>query len=274
LLFIIEDATRAGQLEQQLVQERNELRLAQASLAQTNAELERLNRLKSIFLSISAHELRAPLTAIGVYLDLILADLPPDAPTENTHYLSTVRTQLDRLDKLVGDLLDLDTLEQGKLSIYPGACDLNCVVRQVTEIVAGWAHQQGLSIALDLGEADIQVEADPERLSQITYNLISNAIKYTQEGGTIQISTWAEPLAGVLRLRTMARISPSEIEHLFELYYRTKGSGQSRSIGSGLGLYIVKSLVEAMHGQIEVNSELGRGTEIQVRLPCALVVQS
>lgn len=270
LLFIIEDATRAGQLEQQMVQERNELRLAQASLAQTNAELERLNQLKSIFLSISAHDLRAPLTAISVYLDLILADLPPNTPTEHTHYLSTVRIQLDRLNRLVGDLLDLDTLEQGKLSIYPRACDLNSVVRQVTELVAGWANQQGLSISLDLGETDIQVEADPERLSQITYNLVSNAIKYTQEGGTILISAWAEPLAGVLRVKDNGPgISPNEIDHLFEMYYRTKGSEQSRFTGSGLGLYIVKSLVEAMHGQIEVNSELGRGTEILVRLPCA-----
>ena len=274
LLFIIEDETNTGQLEQQLVQERNELRLARAALAQANTELERLNRLKSIFLSISAHDLRAPLTAMGVYLDLILSEISSGESSDRADYLSIVGAQLDRLDRLVGDFLDLDTLEQGKLSIYPRACDLNSVVRQVAQVVEGWAHQQGLTLSLELMEEETRIEADPERLSQITYNLVSNAIKYTQEGGNIQISAWAEPSAGVLQIKDDGPgIPPNEIDHLFEIYYRGKGPGQNQWAGSGLGLYIVKSLVDAMHGQIEVSSELGRGTDILVRFPPARLVE-
>jgi signal transduction histidine kinase len=268
LLLILEDVTRTGQLEQQLVQDRNELRLAQAELARANASLEKLNHLKSLFLSIAAHDMRTPLTAIAGYTDLISSSLSQDVLVENREHLSSIRSLVEQLDRLIADFLDLDSIEQGALSIQPVTCDLNPLVRQVTSGMTKETMLHSLELTLNLHSSPIQVEADPERVQQILYNLLSNAIKYTPAGGRVQVSTWSDSEYGILQVQDSGiGIPESEFDQLFELYYRTEESRKSQVRGKGLGLFIVKSLVESHQGKIKVKELQEGGTVFTVYLP-------
>ena len=133
LLLIIEDVTQSSQFEQQLVQDRNELRLLQTQLAHTNSELVRLNQLKSLLLSIAAHDLRAPLSAIRGYAELLLLDVGTDDNdllAEQHKDFETICSLVDQLDRLIINLLDLDQIERGTLSIYTVQCDLIDNIKQ------------------------------------------------------------------------------------------------------------------------------------------------
>jgi two-component system sensor histidine kinase VicK len=121
---------------------------------------------------------------------------------------------------------------------------------------------------LDLSEQEVTVHADAERVRQILYNLFTNAIKYTPEGGHIMIATRRTQASGVVQVKNSGPgISEQQLEHLFELYYRTDKARQSQIRGTGLGLFIAKYLVEAQAGSIQVASQPGEGTEFTVQLP-------
>jgi signal transduction histidine kinase len=267
LLLIIEDTTARSMLEQQLVQERNELRLTKNRLSLANEELRKLNRLKSIFLSIAAHDLRSPLTAIWGYTDLAMSTLPRNVEDVKS-YLSTVLSLVDTLNRLIGDFLDLDIIEQGNLKIRREPCDLNTLVLEVFEIMGGIARRKSILIDLQLSETPIVLYADPDRMRQMLYNLLGNAIKYTNQGDRIQLETAANENYGLFRVSDHGPgIPEAELPRLFDLYQRTEAARQSPISGHGLGLFIVKSLVDLHGGQISVRSELGQGTEFTVSLP-------
>ncbi len=143
LLLILEDSTEAGQLEQNLVQDKNDLRLVQAELARTNLALHRLNRLKSLFLSMAAHDMRAPLTAIMGYTELVRGDLPPDSDPLLAEFLGIIATQVNWLSRLLKDLLDLDQIEQGKLMLDLKDCDLGELVQEVVRLLQGSCCEAG-----------------------------------------------------------------------------------------------------------------------------------
>lgn len=271
LLLTIEDTSSSSRLEQQLVQERNELKLTQAQLKRANEELAHLNRQKSLFLSIAAHDLRTPLTVIQGYADLLLSELPSDESGRDTDFyvgLSTIVNQGNVLNRLVSDLLDLDQVEQGKLAIYPVCCDLNLLAREAAVTLTTSAQQKRQMLSVHLASEAVQVRADRERLRQILYNLVNNALKYTPEGGHVEIATWHDQQGGVLSVKDNGRgIPQAEVGCLYQLYYRTEEAKHSQEHGAGLGLYIVKMLVEAQSGQIDVTSQPGQGTEFLVHLP-------
>jgi len=270
LLLIIEDTTQEGRLEQQLVQDRNELRLTQAALAKANVELEHLNRLKSLFLSIAAHDMRAPLTAIAGFVELLRPSSSNISPQKRAEFLSIISSQVVRLDRLISDFIELDRLEQGKLSIQPVNCDLIGIINQVAQTMQDSAVREGLKFALVLEADEVVVYADPARLEQILYNLLSNAIKYTPSGGQIHLRAWIEANLAVFQVNdTGSGMSPEELGELFTLYYRTKQAQKSKTSGTGLGLFIVKALIDAHNGHIQVASQPGVGTTFTVRIPLA-----
>ncbi len=268
LLILVEDDTAAGVLEQRLVQDRNELRLTRAALEQANAELARLDRLKSLFLSIVVHDLRSPLTAMYGYTELVRASLAAAGSHENAEYLSVVSSQVQWLNRLASDLLDLDRLEQGALTVDRKVCDLRALVSSVTEPLSEGMRVRGLTLSVELPQSEVSVYADADRVQQILYNLLGNAAKYTEEAGAVRVKTWQEEGFGAFSIwNSGPGLSPEEQSNLFRLYYRTDEARQSATQGSGLGLFIVKSLVDAHDGQIEVRSEPGSGTEFIVRFP-------
>lgn len=270
LILIVADVTPTGQLEQLLIQDRNELRLAQAKLARANAELDRLNRVKSLFLAVAAHDLRAPLAAITGYAGLARSELADGDPSGSANYLAIIEQQAGLLDRSIDDLLDLDGIEAGRLAIRPRTCELDRLVKEVAQGLTPQARQAGLELSLHLPSRPSLIWADPRRVQQILYNLLNNALKYTPTGGQVQVCLRAEPGFGVFTVQDNGYgIPPEAAGHLFELYYRSEGDRQTQVRGAGLGLYIVKHLVDAQGGAITVANPPGGGTAFTVFLPSA-----
>ena len=268
LVLIVQDTTLTSILERELVHDRNQLRLARNSLSQANEELRKLNRLKSIFLSIAAHDLRSPLTALRGYTELAIQSLSQETDVEAREYLADSLSLVDSLNRLISDFLDLDVIEQGKLVIRLIACDLNAIVWEAVDTMRTVAKRKGVLMEIQLKDALPLVYADPDRIQQILFNLISNAIKYTSAGDAVIIETNCEDHGALLTVRDHGPgISESEMPWLFDLYHRTEEARQSKTKGLGLGLFIVKSLIDLQHGQISAQSEPGKGTQFRVQIP-------
>jgi signal transduction histidine kinase len=283
LLLVVEDVTEEAEKDQALSQERNQHRLVQEQLARVNAELQRQNQIKSLFLSMAVHDLRTPLAAIQGYVELGIESLqaagdtvgstdgsPGGSPGDELRdFLSAIQTQIDRLQHLIGDFLDLDLIEQGKLSVYPMLCDPQEIIQDTVKMIGEYARRQGLSLVVEIQD-HFKFMVDPSRLRQILYNLLSNAIKYTPRGGEIRLISWADAQSGYVQIKDNGRgISAENTDRLFQLYYHKDHSVRSQIQGTGLGLFIVKFLVEAQNGQVSVSSELGQGSVFTVQFPCS-----
>jgi len=271
LFVIIEDVTSSSILHQQLVQERNELRLVQGELARTNEALEQLNRFKSFLISMASHDLRSPLTTIGGYAELLVEEWP-DLDLQQHNMLSIIRSQTDQLNQMLTALLDLDQIEQGKLTIKPIYCDLSALVAKEVLSQQPLSERRGQKVDIELPDEPVHIEADPNRIRQVIQNLLANAIKYTPRGKQIvcslEVDDGSQPTEVTLKIADTGRgMNEEEQKSLFEIYYRTKEARLSKVSGRGLGLFIVKTLVEAHHGKIDVSSEVGKGSTFTVSMP-------
>ena len=269
LLLLVEDVTPFAQIQQQLVQERNELRLVRQKLDQANKELVQLNEMKSFFLSMAAHDLRAPLTSMYGYSDLLL-EMPDVPEAMQKRGLITIRRQAERMHRLIDDLLSLDQVEQNQLTIIPQAFALNEGVEEVARSLDPMLAGENLTLKLTLPQPSLTLWVDPGKIMQILYNLMHNAAKYTPKGGQIKINAYTEGRDAVIEVQNSdAALTEEQLAMLFTLYYRTESAKSSKRSGSGLGLFIVKMLVEAQDGKIDVRSEAGVGTTFTVHLPLA-----
>lgn len=269
LLLVIEDVTEASILQQHVTQDRNELRLVQAQLSHAIVELQRLNRFKSFVLSMAAHDLRSPLTVVRGYADLLLKALEHGKPVDR-EVIAMIVAQADRLNQMIANLLNLDQIEHGQLIIKPVPCDLNELVRDVAKTIRPMAALSGQSLMLDLPEAPARVHADPDRVRQILQNVMSNAVKYTPPRGRVEIVVRPFEDEAILRVTdTGPGMTAAQVARLFQPYYRTEDARDSQIEGSGLGLFIVKTLVDAQQGAVAVDSEPGRGTTLTLMLPLA-----
>ena len=268
LLLLIENETGDGRLQQLLVQDRNELRLVKDQLTDANEELIRLNRLKSLFLSMSAHDLRTPLTAISGYASLMLDVLPDDINPSIRNYLMIVTHQAGRLNSLISDFLDLDQIEEGRLTLEPEPLDLRKVVEEVTNVMQINANSRETSLETSLPDNPVNLWADRDKLYRVVYNLVGNAIKYTPRQGRVKVQVEPNGDQVVLHVIDNGRgLTEEQLANLFQIYYRTEDAKKSKTQGTGLGLYIVKMLVEAHQGQITVISQPGQGSTFTVMLP-------
>lgn len=268
LLLLVENETGYGRLQQSLVQDRNELRLVKEALTEANEELVRLNRLKSLFLSISAHDLRTPLTAISGYASLMLDILPNDTNPSIKNYLKIVTHQAGRLNSMISDFLDLDQIEEGQLKLEPEPLDLREIVEGVTHVMQINANNRETDLITNLPEKPLILWADRDKLYRVIYNLVGNAIKYTPRQGRVEVQVESDGDQVVLRVIDNGRgLTEAQLANLFQIYYRTEDAKKSKAQGTGLGLYIVKMLVEAHQGQVTVASQPERGSTFTVILP-------
>lgn len=266
LLLLVEDVTDYGRLSQTLTQDRNDLLLLQRELAQTNEQLFRLNRLKSLFISMAAHDLRSPLSVISGYAGLVRELIGEDDPRNKGRYLTIIETQALRISRLMNDLLDLDSIERGALELKLQEYDFVNIVREVIEIEQ--INFRGREIDLQLPDEPILLVIDKEKISRVMHNLVSNAFKYTPKDGTICVVVDRMKGEAIFKIEDNGQgMSPEQMSNLFQPYYRTEDAKESQVEGSGLGLFIVKMLVEAHDGQIEVKSAPGKGSTFIVRLP-------
>lgn len=266
LLLLVEDVTDYGRLSQTLTQDRNDLLLLQRQLAQTNDQLFRLNRLKSLFISMAAHDLRSPLSVISGYAGLVHELIGEDDPQNKRRYLAIIETQAMRISRLMNDLLDLDSIERGELELKLQEHDFVGIVREVVEIEQ--INFKGREIELQVPDTPIFLMVDKEKISRVMHNLVSNAFKYTPMDGAICITVNLAGDEAIFRIEDNGQgMSPEQMANLFQAYYRTENAKESQVEGSGLGLFIVKMLVEAHDGFVEVESALGEGSTFTVHLP-------
>jgi two-component system sensor histidine kinase BarA len=256
-------------------------------------KLKELDRLKSNFLATVSHELRTPLTSIIGYSEMLEAGIAGDLTAEQAGFVETIRTKGELLLQLISSLLDLNKLERGQLSISPEYIDPRAVIVEVRETCLPDAEKRHIKVELSWHDDVPTLQADPVRLRQILINLTSNAIKFTADQGKVRLAVRVTELVAKndddedgddpsLGAALMMSPEPAvefavhdngigipahEIDKIFDAFYQVDGSSTREYGGAGLGLSIAKSLVDAHHGTIRVESELGKGTTFFVVLP-------
>jgi signal transduction histidine kinase len=268
-------ALRAN-LDQIVRQRTRALAESETQLRAKNAELEKQSRIKAEFISIAAHELRTPLTSIVGYLDLFSEGRFGNLPPSWERPLGSLRRNAHRLKRLVDDMLDVSRIEAGRTVLRRERVDLGEVVRDVmTELLPlAQARDQRLDAQINVVP---QVDADRDKMHQIAVNLVSNAIRYTPDGGEITIAVDEAPRerfpGGWARLRVRdngAGIPDEARQHIFDPFLHPKPAKHHTSAGpdsAGLGLYIARGLVELHGGLITVDSQPEVFTEFTVLLP-------
>jgi PAS domain S-box-containing protein len=229
------------------------------------AELE-ADRLKDEFFALVSHELRTPLTSITGYLELVLEEAETLDP-QSRRFLQVVERNSRRLHRLVGDLLFVAQVEAGRLSLDRHAVPLEGVVADCIEAARPRAEENGVALryrAEDVGE----MQGDGDRLGQMLDNLVSNAIKFTPEGGTVDVYLARRGETALLEVRDSGIGIPDEEQaRLFQRFFRSSTATERAIPGVGLGLTISRAIVEAHGGTIGFESEQGRGTTFKVELP-------
>ncbi|HEX6095620.1 MAG TPA: HAMP domain-containing sensor histidine kinase [Thermoanaerobaculia bacterium] len=240
--------------------------LASSALAVARAH-EEAARAKDEFLATLAHELRSPLTAIRGWIQMLkLGDL---TPAETMDALSLIEASTKVQNHIIEDLMDVSRIMAGKTMIEPAVIPLAPVATNVVATFHPSAERKGIQLTADIAQDTILVYADEARLQQIGWNLLSNAIKFTPRGGSVHVSLTRESADAVLRIRDNGEgISPELLPHVFDRYRQEEGSGGKAHHGLGLGLAIVRHLVESHGGTIRALSDgRGKGAEFVVRLP-------
>ncbi|MCA9975160.1 MAG: GHKL domain-containing protein, partial [Anaerolineales bacterium] len=225
-------------------------------------------QMKSLFLSMAAHDLRSPLTAVAGYTELLQKNGEMVSPTKRSEFLTIIQTQVKRLNRLIDDILNLDQIERGLLQIERLPVDLNQLVQNTAADFAYLVARNQHNLQTNLTEDALVLPFDESKMQQVLYNLLSNAVKYTPHGGEIQVTTRREGETAVIEVAdTGLGMTAEQVSHLFELYYRSDEVRSRKIQGTGLGLFIVRSLVEAHGGTISVQSEPDAGSVFTISLP-------
>ena len=220
------------------------------------------------FLADVSHELRTPIAALLTFNEL-LTEQAGDDPAARAEFLNNSRVQLERLDWLAQNLLELSKLDSGLVLLDLRPDDLRAAVESAVEQAGPAARRRGVVLRLEPATAPIRLRHDPQRIGQVVTNLVGNAIKFTEPGGSVDVRV-AQTDDGGARIEvadTGVGIEPGELPRIFERFYRGSRANEARSSGSGLGLAIVRSIVDMHRGTVEVVSRLGAGTTFIVTLP-------
>jgi signal transduction histidine kinase len=247
---------------------------AQMLLAVQNEQLVQADKLKDEFVALISHDLRTPLTSIMGYVELALEDVGEPLDDERRSYLEVVSRSSDRLLRLVDDLLFVARVQAGRLVLERKQLDLCAIARQSVLEARPRAENKQLSIAFN-GNGPVMLEADKGRLFQLLDNLISNAIKFTPEGGRVDVNVAAVPGSAVLEVAdTGMGLGPGEEKLVFDRFFRSSRVVAQQVPGTGLGLFISRAIVEAHGGTIAVSSREGTGTTFRIQLPARVSHQA
>jgi signal transduction histidine kinase len=263
---------QAATLERSLAtaqEARGEAEAARRMLAEQNKRLRELDRLKDEFLSLVSHELRTPLTSIQGYLDLVLDEEAGQLNPEQRRFLEAVERNSGRLLRLVGDLLFVAQADAGRLSLEQAEVDVSSLAADCVEGATPTATEKSIHLVLAAKPVP-GLLGDRGRLAQVFDNLVSNALKFTPQGGTVEVRTSSDDEHVTIEVSdTGIGIPPADQPRLFDRFFRSSLADDQAIPGTGLGLAIVKAIVEAHRGRIMIDSVEGEGTTIRVDLPVA-----
>jgi PAS domain S-box-containing protein len=232
------------------------------------SERKHLEEMKSQFIATVSHDLRTPLASIMGFSEMLMEGSPGPLTEIQEEFLGIIFESSQRQLALVNDLLDVSKLEAGRLQLEMETVHLPELIWGVMEGIRPLAEKKGVTLKMDVNDGLPRTEGDPRRLERILSNLLSNAVKFTPEGGSVEVAAWQDD--GHLKIRvsdTGLGIPPEDLPNLFQPFHRGRNVTKKAIEGTGLGLTIVKALVEAHKGTIEVQSELDKGTTLQFTLP-------
>jgi two-component system CheB/CheR fusion protein len=250
-----------------VLRNRTDLRGQLDSLENRIRDLIATDRQKNAFLAKLSHELRNPLGAISHVADLFR--IAPNSIATSPSAIESLSRQVDTMRRLIDDLLDVSRIANGKIQLRRERLSLAEIVGQALELCQNQTRSKGQPVQLLRPETELWIEGDAVRSRQVFVNLIENASKYTPETGRIWIKVMAENDEGVVRVEDSGiGISPEMLPRIFDLFTQAQSGIDSSQGGLGIGLSVVKELVELHRGSIQVRSDgLGKGSEFTVRLP-------
>jgi two-component system phosphate regulon sensor histidine kinase PhoR len=227
-----------------------------------------LDEMKTIFVNLVSHELRSPLGAVKLQLSVIRDGVAGELNEKQLHLISRAQLKLEGLLDLINDLLDVAKMEAGQRHLEQTPLHLEEVLAEVVELLKTKAQDQKIVLLLSVPPDLPAILADRRGMEEIFTNLVSNAINYSPDGGEVRIA--ASPRGQYLEVLVRDQgvgIAPEDIDKIFTKFYRAKDPKTRHIVGTGLGLAIVQAMVEAHHGNIEVESQLEVGTTFRVLLP-------
>lgn len=216
-----------------------------------------------------SHDLRTPLTSIRAMIEALADDVVTE-PEMVQRYYGTIRSQIQNLSGLINDLFELSQLETGQIQLAVEAVNMNDLLSDVLESMQAQAGAKGVSLKGIFSEDLPIIKGELNKIQRVIYNLVQNAIRHTPTGGSISLATQVAP--GGVQVEvvdTGEGIAPEDLPYIFEQFFRGEKSRSRETGGAGLGLAIAKRIVEAHHGQIWVESQVGQGTRFSFVLPAS-----
>lgn len=254
-----------SELQMRVEERTRELLTKAEALTAANERLQELDGLKSEFVSLVSHELRAPLTNVRGAIEL-MEDSCPALSNTCTKMFNIVAEQIGRLGRLVDDVLNVSRIESGGLSLTYAAVDIIQIAERAVDGIA--ARQTGHIFHRPVGKVHPEVWADADRLYEVVTNLVDNAAKYSPPRSEVVIEVHSEGQEAVISVSDSGPgIPPEELGNIFEKFHRLDSGDAKETYGYGLGLYLCRRLVEAMDGRIWVESEPGHGATFRFALP-------
>jgi len=243
---------------------KNQVQIRTKKINQQVIELEKLSDLKNKFLGMAAHDLRNPLTSVMGFTDLILEmDFENDKKRE---FLIIIQQESKQMLDLINDLLDVSVIESGKFDIVLRSENLKEVIESRIKLVSLSAKSKRIQIASDLEDVN-EIKFDKNRISQVLDNLLSNAIKFSEPETTIHVTLASSVDKVSFHIRDQGPgITPEEVPMLFSEFEKLSNRPTAGEKSTGLGMAIVKKIIDGHKGQISVQSEVGKGTEFTVSL--------
>jgi two-component system phosphate regulon sensor histidine kinase PhoR len=230
------------------------------------SQIERLENVRQEFFSNISHELRTPLTSILAFVET-LEDGAIDDEENNLRFLSVIRRNAERMHHLINDILELSSIESGKITIEPKKSNLSHLTDEVFTNLSNKAAEKNITLVNEVPK-DTIVCADAVRLEQMLTNLVDNAVKFNRESGSVSVSHTQDKTNDVISITdTGEGISSEHLQRIFERFYRTDRARSREIGGTGLGLAIVKHLARLHGGEISVTSTHGKGSTFSIELP-------
>lgn len=255
------------ELQQRVDERTRELRDKNEALAAANRQLQELDQLKSEFVSLVSHELRAPLTNMRGALELMEGGCPALDSTCARMFV-VVNAQVSRLGRLVDEVLNISRIEAGSLKLAREVVEVVWIAnRAIDEFAARYATRK---FRRPHANDHLRLWADADQLHQVIANLVDNALKYSPEDSEVAVKVKVQAAEGIVSVSDQGRGIPlQEQDRIFEKFYRLDTGDSKETYGSGLGLYFCRRVIEAMGGRIWVESECGHGTTFRFSLPLA-----
>lgn len=249
-----------------VVKSRDEMNLLARAVNDMSTKLKQINDLKTEMMHHISHELRTPLQTMLSAQYLLMEQKRGPLNADQMRLLTSIKDGIRKLTHFSNQFLDIQKIEHGSMEYRFDACDLLDILRPAVDDAQLMAGQKNVEVGLDVPQAPLPVMADKEKIAQVFSNLLSNAVKYTDAGGKIGVNVSRQKSAIRVSVSdTGAGIPPDDLPRIFTKFYQAKNSRK----GTGIGLALVKALVEGHKGTVGVESELGKGTTFTIELPAA-----